>query len=335
MELDQRYNRIITSHARIPWADLGSNGIGSTAHQGYIKCKLAHGMGYSVIVPDALFLGSAADRWIQPLAFGPNVLERFDDHIRCTFSVDVSCGHRLRVEFTNGDLVSTLTDGAELYRCTFSGPPDLSDYATGNSFLVPGQAPYLRLYHHTSGDAKKKIERSGEFWGSKWNIQGTHKKLTNVGYVYFTSLDRVSHPDDLKMVAMASDGKLTFAIDGFLPPRVLSPGWENRYKNQLLVLPVYRASTADRTETLEFDIESTLLAPQHVLRHLPPADPVWYEIAAPFVHRVVIEASATLKFSARRIDYAAVPTKRFDYVVVGDATTVDGLAAPYDEEDTR
>jgi hypothetical protein len=53
------------------------------------------------------------------------------------------------------------------------------------------------------------------------------------------------------------------------------------------------------------------------------------------VHRVGIEASATLKVSSRRIDYAAVQTKRFDYVVVGDATTVEGLAAPYDEEDTR
>jgi hypothetical protein len=50
---------------------------------------------------------------------------------------------------------------------------------------------------------------------------------------------------------------------------------------------------------------------------------------------VGIEPSATLKFSSRRIDYAAVQTKRFEYVVVGDGTTVEGLAAPYDEEDTR
>jgi hypothetical protein len=195
--------------------------------------------------------------------------------------------------------------------------------------------PYLRLYHHTSRDAKQNIERSGEFWGSKWNIQGTHKKLTNVAYVYFTPLDSVVHPDDLKMIAMASDGLLTFTVDGFQPPGILMPGWENGYKDQILILPVYRASTVDRTETLEFDIASTLLAPQHVLRHSPPAEPVWYEIATPFVHRIGIEPTATLRFRSRRLDYATVQTKRFDYVVVGDATTVDGLAAPYDEEDTR
>src|SRR5579862_5328496 len=116
MELDYRYNRIITTDARVPWAKFGSLGIGSATHQGYIKCKLAHGMGYSIVLPDALFLGSAADKWLQPLAFGPNVLEKCDGHIRCMLSVDVSCGHRLTVEFSNGDLVSALADGAELYR---------------------------------------------------------------------------------------------------------------------------------------------------------------------------------------------------------------------------
>ena len=29
-----------------------------------------------------------------------------------------------------------------------------------------------------------------------------------------------------------------------------------------------------------------------------------------------------------------VPAKRFDYVVIGDAQTVDGLAAPFNEENT-
>jgi hypothetical protein len=137
------------------------------------------------------------------------------------------------------------------------------------------------------------------------------------------------------MIAMSSDGRLTFAIDSFQIPEVLTPGWEEEYKEQILILPVYRASTKDRTETLEFDIESTLLAPQHILRHSPASDPVWYEIATPFVHRIGIEPSSTLKFSSKRLVYGAVQTKRFEYVVVGDATKVEGLAAPYDEEETR
>ncbi|MBB5327487.1 hypothetical protein [Tunturiibacter gelidoferens] len=44
--------------------------------------------------------------------------------------------------------------------------------------------------------------------------------------------------------------------------------------------------------------------------------------------------SSTLKLSGDIIEAASVETKQLDYIVVGDATTVDGLAAPYDEEET-
>jgi hypothetical protein len=238
------------------------------------------------------------------------------------------------VRFGNGDLVSRLADGTELFRCSIDGPADLEDFATGDSFLSAEDVPYLRLYHHTSDDAKQKIVKSGEFWGSKWNIQGTSKKLTNVAYVYFTSLHEVKVIDDLTMIAMASSGKLTFMIDTFTLPSFLAPGWEDKYKCEILILPVYRASTADRTATLYFDIESTLLAPQHLLRHSPVGEAVWFEIATPFIQRVAIAPNTTLRFSAERIDFNSVDTKRFEYVVVGDATSVDGLAAPYNEEDT-
>ena len=133
---------------------------------------------------------------------------------------------------------------------------------------------------------------------------------------------------------MASDGQLTFAVDNFAPPTMLAPGWEFVCKSKILVLPVYRASTADRNATLHFEIESTLLAPQHLLRHSPTDDGVWYEIATPFVQRVGISPGTTLRFSGQRIDFATVPVKHFDYAVVGDARNVDGLAAPYDEENT-
>src|SRR5260370_620614 len=123
----------------------------------------------------------------EPLAFGPPMLSKFREQISCSISVDVSCGHRLLVQFTNGDLVSQLPDGAELYRCTMLGPHDLDEYATGESIFSSGNAPHLRLYHHTSSGTKQKIERSEELWGSKWNIQGTHKKLKNVTYVHFRS----------------------------------------------------------------------------------------------------------------------------------------------------
>ena len=334
MKLDKRYNRVVTTLTRMPLTNYGSEDIGGVNHQGYIKCKLAHGLGYSIILPDMLLINVKGSKWIQPLAFGPNVLSKMDGDIQCSISIDVSCGHRLMVRFGNGDLVSRLADGTDLYRCSIDGPADLEDFATGDSFLSAENVPYLRLYHHTSDDAKRKIQESGEFWGSKWNIQGTSKKLTNVAYVYFTSLHEVNVIDDLTMIAMASSGKLTFIIDTFTPPTFLAPGWEDKYKSEILVLPVYRASTADRTATLHFDIESTLLAPQHLLRHSPVGEALWFEVATPFIQRVATQPTTTLRFSAQRIDFASVDTKRFEYVVIGNATSVDGLAAPYDEEDT-
>lgn len=336
MQLDYRYNRVIVGTSRQPWADFGSRGIGSVMHSGYVKCKLAHGLGYSIIVPDLLFLGTAAEQWIQPLAFGPNILTKKTNRVECKFSVDVSCGHRLMVHFTTDDFVTVLSDGAELYRCTFQGAPDLAEYVTGTSSLGSDHAPWIRLYHHTSAGAKSKIEASGELWGSKWNIQGTEKQLTNVAYVYFTPLHEVTHIDDLKLIAMASDGKLSFMVDDFQLPPALLPGWVERYKGLILILPVYRASTADRTATLAFDIDTTLLAPQHVLRHEPPNDFVWYEIATPFVHRIRIKPDSTLKFSLSHClsRNAVTNAKSFEYVVVGDARSVEGLAAPYDEENT-
>ena len=334
MVLDKRYNRIVTSLSRVPLVGFGLEGVGETTHQGYIKCKLAHGQRYSVILPDILLIGTAGSKWIQPLAFGPNMLSKFGAEIRCAMSVDISCGHRLLVNFSNEDIVSRLADGAELYRCTLQGPANLDDYATGDSFLSAENVLYLRLFHHTSSDAKQRILASGELWGSKWNIQGTNKTLTNVAYVYFTSLDAIETVDDLKMIAMAGDGQLTFAVDNFAPPAMLAPGWELVYKSKILVLPVYRASTADRNATLDFEIESTLLAPQHLLRHSPTDEAVWYEIATPFVQRVGINPGTTLRFSGQRIDFGSVPVKHFDYAVIGDARKVDGLAAPYDEENT-
>jgi hypothetical protein len=323
-----------TPESRMPLLDFGSEGVGDLPTRGYIKCKLAHGLGYSIILPDVLLLGAAGNKWIQPLTFSPNMLSKFGDEIRHTMSVDISCGHRLLVNFRKGDIVSRLADGAELYQCTFKGTADLEDYATGDSFLSTENVPYLRLFHHTSSDAKQKILASGELWGSKWNIQGTSKTLTNAAYVYFTSLDAVETVDDLNLIAMAGDGKLSFLVDNFAPPVIPAPGWEKASESKILILPVYRASTADRNVALHFDVESTLPAPQHLPRHSPEGEGVWYEIATPFVQRVGISPGTTLQFPGPRISFDSGAVKHFDYVVIGDATTVEGLAAPYDEEDT-
>jgi hypothetical protein len=332
---NRRFNRVETVSEHIYITDYGYLPIGEHQHSGFIKSKLTHGHGYSVIVPDILFLGDGS-RWLQPLAFGPNIIEKFeDDDIRCRFNVDVSCGNRLIVSFTKHDFVQHLMDGSELYRCRFQGPENLGDFITGDSVFEVGAPPLITLYHHTKPETKEKILASGEFWTSPWNIQGTRRKLTNVGYVYFTALDRVKFDADLTTIAMASDGYIDMLVDGFQPPQDM-PKREllRRYSNvSLLHLQVYRGSTLDRTATLEYLVDCSCLAPQHTWRHDSP-DGVWYEICNPFTHRVGLPPERTLPLSGSEIRIGSFPQKHFDYVIVGDATTVAGLSAPYDEEET-
>jgi hypothetical protein len=81
-------------------------------------------------------------------------------------------------------------------------------------------------------------------------------------------------------------------------------------------------------------IETSLLNSQHLLRHAPRNEPVWYEVITPFIQRVGLETGAKLGFSSRVLMEAEVQAKRFDYVVIGDARTVDGLATPFNEKET-
>ncbi len=307
--------------------------IGETIHTGFIKCKLAHGLHYSVVVPDLLFPGEGA-QWIQPLAFGPNLISKFVDQIDCRFNVDVSCGTRLIVSFTNRDLVTHLADGSDLYRCSFQGPVNLENFVTGTSILQIGAAPLISLYHHTMQEAKESIRASHNFWSSVWNIQGTKRKLTNVGYVYFTSLDKIEFDADLNAIAMASNGYVEMWVDGFIPPEnMLKKDMFKRYSSYLLRLPVYRASTKNRTAALELRIDCSCLAPQHIWRHESP-EGVWYEICNPFTHRVGVLPGQELPFVGEEVWRGTFAEKQFEYVIVGDATQVTGLAAPYDEENT-
>lgn len=332
---NKRFNRVETVNDHRYLRDLGYLPVGEHQHSGFIKCKLAHGHGYSVIVPDILFLGNGS-RWLQPLAFGPNIIEKFDhEDIRCRFNVDVSCGNRLVVSFTKQDLVQHLLDGSELYRCRFQGPETLVEFVTGVSEFELGTPPLITLYHHTKPETKEKILTSGEFWASQWNIQGTKRKLTNVGYVYFTALDRVKFDEDLTAIAMASDGYIDMLVDGFQSPQNISKReLLKRYSNiHLLHLPVYRGSTKDRTATLKYLVDCSCLAPQHLWRH-DSHEGVWYEICNSFTHRVGLPPERKLPITGSEIRSGGFSQKQFDYLIVGDATTVAGLAAPYNEEET-
>jgi hypothetical protein len=257
-----------------------------------------------------------------------------EDSIECRFSVDVSCGQRLEVRFKSHDFVAVFEDGSELYKCSLLGPPSLHSYATGEAELRRGKGPLITLYHHTTQDSKNRILEGGAFRLSHWNIQGTDKTVKNVGYVYFTALDRITCDEDLKCIAMSSDAVIYLVIDGFSPPNLLSAEILERHSQSILPLKVYRGSTSDRQATLAFQVDATTLAPQHLLLHTGDL-PMWYEICNPFTHRIGVVPDNQLCFRGSVIERGSFPSKTFAYLVVGDASSVVGLAAPYDEETTE
>ena len=328
-----RFNRRETASDHVYYEQFGFNGEGQEEHKGLVKVRLGHGHQFSVVVPEILFVGEDAQRWIQPLAFHPNLMHFFPDDSQCRVHVDISCGQTVAVDFAESKLLGHLADGSELYRCNITSVQNLPDYATGVSKRTDDGKLWLQLFHHTKPEFKNAILEGGHFRLSSWNIQGT-KRLTNVGYVYFTPLDAIATNSDLRCIAMGADGKITMLVDGVEPPLMRSPGIEKLLKGNLLALDVYRESTTNRTATLPLWVDVAALAPQHVWRHAVPGTPVFYEIASPFIHRVGMPAGQQLHFEGDHIP-ATELLKRFDYIVIGDARILSGLAAPFDEEDTR
>lgn len=333
---NRRFNRFECDRRHYYNDQRGKFPIGSTKATGLLKCRLAHGHNYSIIIPELIFLGERGDRWIQPLGFFANLISFWPEDAECSVPIDVSFGHVLKITFASSGHLSRLDDGSDLYRCQIQGPDVLSDLPTGRSRWSGNEtAPDIELFHHTTNASKQAILQSKEFWLSQWNIQGTRKKLVNVGYVYFTALDRIVCNEDLTQIAMAHNGRLTLVVDGVEPPLVEDPKWRLRFADKILDLEVYRASTADRTATLRFWINSAWLAPQHILKHFPPNEAVFYEIPNPFTHRIGLAPGSTLKI--RNEHELEVPSnlKRLTYAVVGNCDTRNGLAAPYDEEETK
>lgn len=289
-------------------------------HYGYIKCKLVHNDGYSVVCPDQIYFEAGGSwYWLQPLYFSGNQIAQFEEFGLCIFGVDISHGIHLRIRFKNNDATSWLDDGSILYRCSIKGPRYLYQYRTGDA-KFEDNIPYIKLYHHTSRHAKDNIKQGGEYWSSKWNIQGT-KKSKNISYLYLTSLPKISNIDDLAQIAMSSQGKLAFRVDS------------NFTNTPDLIIDVYRESTNNRTHTLSQWVNASHLSPQPCYRHLPPNGFGYHSIVSPFIQRLGVEVDSTVLIESSHLKPKSL--KLMGYTVIGEATTVKGLAAPYDEEDTE
>lgn len=291
--------------------------------EGMIKLKLIHAHGFSLILPDLLAADVGGWKWFQPKFFTACLLSFLDGFALGRLWIDLSEEPpRLQIEFSSGQLVRTFDDGSQLYRCYISGMTDLAALATGTCSVDDNNELLLDLFHHTTTEAREAIVASGHFRGSSWNVQGT-KKLENVSYAYFTSLPVIRTEDDLRRIAMASDEQISL-----MPTN-------GRSGADVVVIRVYRESTLNRQATLNVSVPASAVASQHVYRHAPRRDAVYFELCHPEIFRVGLVPGRTLQFRGGRLEPVVDDLKRFDYVVLGDADTADGLQAPYDEENTK
>ena len=294
----------------------------ASSYEGFVKFKLAHSVGYSVFLPDAIFLeGEDGWRWFEPKMFEAPLLSFYGQQSYAQFVVETSHGDEILLATTVDRFVKRLSDRAQLFRCRVAGHAELLSRSAGRAYLRPDGGFDLELFHHTSPAARDAIVASGELRGSAWNIRGT-RRLENASYAYLTSLPQIRNSFDLQAIAMASDGVLHFLLDGRTPP------------DGVVTLRVYRETTANRTATLALRIPAEFVASQHLWRHEPHDRGVFYENSHSAIYRVGLAPGATLPFSDGLVSLDAEGLKRFGYVIVGDARSPVGIAAPFEEETT-
>lgn len=300
-----------------------------TQFEGLVKLRLGHAAFGSMLLPELLFAKLGGWRFYQPSFFGPPILGFNAEpglHVS-RFNVDVGSPReadptRLIVEIRSDGLIRRYDDGAQLYRCVFEGPPRLLRYSAGRCSPRADDDFDLFLSHITNPAAYAGIRGSGELRSSRWNLQGT-RQLANVAYAYLTSLPSIGSEEDLRRIAMSSDGVIRFQTTS------------SRSREATLELTVYRESTTGRTARLPTTIATNLIAPQHLLIHRPLGDQAYYEVVGPEIYRVGVQPGAALTYASATATIDPALLKRFDYVVIGDASTLAGLAAPYDEEETK
>jgi hypothetical protein len=291
--------------------------------KGLIKVKLAHGVDRSLLLPDAVFAkGPAGLCWYQPKYFSACMLEFLDHQAFAQLDISFDNGSRSIVQFRRDSLERHMADGSALYRCEMLAGLEALGEPTGRARKEETGELSVRVFHHTTPETRRKIRECGYLLGSRWNIQGT-RELTNVEYVYFTSVPKILDDNDLIKIAMASNGILQLCTTNACSER------------DVFSIPVYRESTWNRRANLNIWTPLEALAPQHIWFHRPAGEAAYYEVGNANILRVGIDPGSVLPIVRDRVDINRAALKRFEYVVVGNADTKAGLIAPYNEEDTE
>lgn len=292
---------------------------------GYLKCRLVHMKDRSFVLPDVLMASGLTRQFFSPQFFNPNRIAFFGGDGSadlCRMVVEVLGRVDLEVAFFRSGLIKQCSDGSFIYKCAYKTVEDVPFPSGQGTWRRKGDTFELALFHHTNDAGFEGIKGSGELWSSPWNIQGT-KKLKNIGYGYFTSLERIEHELHLKEIAMSEQG-----IAHFLPT--------NAPMNTLFatVLLVPQQTAGDRTKNLRFWVDTESISPSHVWMHRPMDQPAYYEIVLPKVFRVGVHPEKTLPFRGTRLAVPKEYIKTLRYAIVGDADDDAGLIAPYNEEET-
>lgn len=333
MRENKRYNRFEFNSYHLYINDYGWEGLAANTIFGYIKCKLVHTENSSVIIPDQIYFNWGGSlRWLQPFIFFPCRLSKFEGNICCSILFDISFGYLSKAIFKNSDYVRSFEDGSQLFRCELLMPDDAGEYAIGKAGKDANWNIKIELFHHTKPDAKQAIIESGKFIGSKWNVQGSNE-IEKSDHVYFTPLHEIKTNEDLERIAMSQEGHIKLLRDNFDPPDILFPDWKEKYKDDILAMEVYRDNKENRTATLDCMVPAHYVSPHHILKHSPSGQSVYYEISTPFIHRVQIKKGACLNFE-NSIVLDSEEVVNHEFIIIGDATTLAGLQAPYDEENT-
>ncbi len=302
--------------------------------EGFIKLRLGHSNNGTIIIPDFIFIKEDRKvRYFSPSFFSPclirfNVEEGVHEAL---INVDFASPHqvtgtRTQISIQSIDRLFSYECGAQLYKCTIQCDDKISNFSAGDA-IIEGEYFSIVLYHHTTSDALSSILRSNELWSSEWNLQGT-RRLQNIAYTYFTSLSKIKSTTDLERIAMSSVGQIALCST-------------NHDRSEIKTnINVYRENTEGRTARLKVKVPVKLIAPPHLRLHIPRLpDTTYYEVVQPEVFRVGLKPNA--KLFIKKIfykKYIAILDKElmagFDNVIVGDASTIDGLEAPYDEENT-
>ena len=305
---------------------LGANPISAR-----IKCRLVHLEGNSIVLPEFIFLEN--NGWIQPLFFTSPVFINVDtaNHM-CDFFVDIQEGQTIRVRIYSTGFIKELSDKSHLYKCEVYGPADIEKYSSGDYFEDNGQMQ-LNLFHHTDDKGFDGINASKSFWSSKWNYRG-NKECINYNFVYFTHIPEIKYDSDLVTVAMSAEGKIDYGVDNFILTTPLPTNYRETYKDYIYTAEVYRATSKDRNGTIEVYVPIEAIDVKHLYFHTQGMSS-FYEICFPYIHRIRTNPGDTLSFGDDFTIDDKNPIVHPEYAIVGDARTKEGLAAPFEEEETK